>query len=75
MFARFQHKAHHHAVRINETVSRAKRATDDVVNPQLWNKLRDLVAGDQFYILNAQCQLAFAVCFEIFEMALVGGAE
>src|SRR6185295_18320185 len=75
VFTRLEHEAHHHAVRIDEAVRLAERAADYVVDTQLRHKLHDVSAGNQFHILNAKGQLSFAICFEIIEMPLAGGAE
>jgi hypothetical protein len=43
---RLKHEAHHHAVRIDETIGLTKGASNDVVDSKLRNKLRDILTSD-----------------------------
>src|SRR6266567_2613553 len=73
--ARVQHESHHHAVRIDKTVSRAERAAKNVVRPKLRHHLHDVFRRDPFDVPHAERILPFTIRFQVSKMIFVCRAE
>src|SRR5277367_6175347 len=69
------HEADHGAVRIDESVSRAETAADDVVAAHLRKHATNFVAPYQSHVLQSHGDLLFVIRPQVSQMLIAGGAE
>src|SRR5579862_3283880 len=75
MIARPSHKPDHHTIGIDEAVSSAKAATDDIVATKLRKHAANVVAANEAHVFQSQANLLLVIRTQVGEVFLVCSAK